>query len=118
MTAALFRIAIRATNDVNGLPILVIGYENGRYLAIDDGGKTNDLDRDMVTFDWRYNFRSHEWLDLGDDDDTQSDAPDGREGVSGELPDTDELSQGDPLDAEGGQAPGDPGDLDTGEANQ
>lgn len=112
----LFTIPVTATNDLDGMPILIIGVTAlGEYLAIDGDGKSLVLTMPDVTFNWRYDWRVHRWLDIGDVDDTQSDPPDGGSDLSGSVPEPDEFGSSDSLDPAGGQAPRDPGDLDTGE---
>lgn len=117
MSVALFRIAISATNDISGLPVLVIGYENGHYLIIDDGGQTLFIDYGKVTFDWRYDWRNHHWIDVGEMHDQQTTAPDDRSApVSRFVPEPDRADNSDPLDPQGPETPGDPRRVDPGEA--
>ena len=113
---ALFPTPLRA-NDVNGLPILILGITSYfEYLAIDVDGKTGVFPHENVTLDWRYDWRDHRWVDVGETDGEKNDPPDGGSDLSGSIPEPDGVGTGDPFDEEGGSTPGDLGDLDTGEA--
>lgn len=118
MSVALFTAPVEATNNLNGLPILILGFsELGEWLVVNDEGNALMLANASVTLDWRYNWRDHTWVTVNEVlNDTQDDAPDGGQGVSGSIPDADDLGESDPLDEKGRPATSDPGDLDTGEA--
>jgi hypothetical protein len=103
--------------EADGLPVLVLGTDDRVALCVKDDGQWTFVDIFRLTANWRYDWRAHRWLDVGDTDDTQDDAPDGGQTFSGHVPNPDQLRQGDSFHSQGGQAPGDLGDLDTTEAD-
>jgi hypothetical protein len=111
---ALFSAPIRATNNVNGLPILLLGTTSlGEVLAVDDDGRLVFVQMADVRVEWRYNWRDQTWNEV--DDGAEDDAPDGGEDFSGSVSEPDGDGPSDPFNPEGGSATGDPGDVDTGE---
>jgi hypothetical protein len=112
---ALFRLPIEGENTQNSMPVLILGVSPGDpdyVLTVDDDGRFAWESMFYVKTNWRW--RDHRWVDAGEIDDTQDDAPDGGPDLSGSVPDVDRIGQGDPVNQEGRQTPGDPGSLDTG----
>lgn len=135
MAIALFHEPVAAFREgYNGRgsgPVLVLGIEQGDLYAggiptgqaycsalyADDEGKLAVCGIGELTIDYRYDWRTHTWVDVGGFDDSQEDdAADGGTEVSGRVPVADDLGAGDPVDPEGRQTTGDLGDLDPGEA--
>lgn len=105
-----------------GLPALMIGFHpqddsnnNDWVLLVFEDGTLGWKKRGVVKTNWRFDWNQGLWIDTKEIDATQDDPFDGSESVSGTVPELDEFGEGDPLDEEGRQTAGDPGDVDAGE---
>lgn len=102
---ALFSAPIEATTYDSGMPVLVIGVavtDEPNYIVIDDDGKTLYIPMSNVTMNWRYNWRDHEWVEVGDMNGTQDDPLDGGPDLSGPISEPDGVGPSDPIDTQGG----------------
>ena len=99
----------------NGMPALLLGLDEDQAIVVLEDGTFAWLAMTAIQTNWRYDWRQHDWIDLKEQDATQDSSLDGGEGVSGSVPESDDLGEGDPFNPEGGQASGNPGDVDTGE---
>lgn len=114
---ALFSAPIEGEVVQSGMPILILGLtDDGDVLSVDEDGGFIFHGFQAVRTTWRYDWRKHDWVDLKETDATQDSPLDGGEGVSGSVPESDDIGESDPFDPEGRQTTGDPGNLDTGEA--
>lgn len=112
---ALFAAPIEAETVSGGLPVLILGItELFEAFVVTDEGRFGAEPLTNLSVNWRYNWRDHSWVETGDMNGAQDDPPDGGSDLSGSVPDTDGVGASDPLNPEGRQTTGDPGDLDTG----
>ncbi len=84
-----------------GIPILILGVSEGEVLAVDDEGKLQFLPIGYVTVDWRYNWQTHEWIEVSGIGHEEEPPDDGGSDLSGSVPDVERAGDGDPLDQEG-----------------
>jgi len=124
MGVSLFSAPVSGTAD--DLPVLILGIESGvdqngttsswfsNALCVNDEGRLKFVRMTQIQLDWRYDWRTHSWIDTGDmNGDTQDPSTDGSPGVPGLLSQSDRVGPSDPFDPEGREAPGDLGGLDT-----
>lgn len=91
-------------------PCLILGFVNYLVLIVRDDGQLQLAEIDAVTPDIRFNWKTHEWIEVGDIG--QETPDDGSAQLSGSVPDPDTAGDGDQIDTEGGASTGDPRDLD------
>lgn len=92
-------------------PCLIMGFVGYLALILRDDGKFQLAEIDSVTPDIRYDWRNHQWIEVRDIG--QETPDDGGTQLSGSVPNTDRVSDSDPIDTEGGPSTGDPGNVDT-----
>jgi hypothetical protein len=115
---SLFTAPVEAERRSNGLPLLILGYVEGsdEFLVIDDDGDFITLGSSEVRSNVRFDYGSHSWTEVNSFGEDES-PDDGSTEFPGSVPDPDGDGDGHPLDEEGGQAPGNPGNVDTSETS-
>jgi hypothetical protein len=103
-----------AEDGVYNGPVLLLGRGDGEWVGVCDDGRLRTFPEEQLTVEWRFDWRSHEWIEVSGVGEAES-PDDGSADLQGSVLDPDGAGEGDQVDEEGGPATGDPGDVDTGE---